>query len=434
MKQNAFNNATWIIGCKIVQSIIAFIIGMLTARYLGPSNYGLISYAAAIVAFFVPIMKLGFNNTLVQEIVYEPENEGKAVGTSLVLCFIASIASIVGVVSFALIFNAKETETIMVCFLYSLTLICQVGEMLQYWFQAKLFAKYSSVASLIAYILVSFYKVYILIAGKNVRWFVITHALEALIISVLLLVIYKKIGNKKLLFSWNLGKRMFAKSRYYIGSGVVLVLFQQIDSVMLKLMSGETETGYYSVASTSVCITAFVFAAVIESIRPSIFESKKNSHKEYENRMVLLFSIVFFLSLAQCVGMTLLAKPMVLIMYGNDYMPAITVLQLLVWNIIFSYLGLVVRNVWILSEEKQNYLWLINLSGVLLNIVINAVLIPICGANGAAIATVISQFFANIIMSVILKPMRPTLKLIYKSMNLKVLFKALESLRKSYGK
>ena len=77
MKQKqVFNNAKWIIVCKIAQSLIQLIVGMLCARYLGPSNYGLINYAASIVAFVLPIMRLGFDSTLVRELIENPENEG----------------------------------------------------------------------------------------------------------------------------------------------------------------------------------------------------------------------------------------------------------------------------------------------------------------------------------------------------------------------
>ena len=58
-------NATWIIGCRIVQAVFALLINMLTARYLGPSSYGLITYASSLVAFVVPIMQLVFNAILV---------------------------------------------------------------------------------------------------------------------------------------------------------------------------------------------------------------------------------------------------------------------------------------------------------------------------------------------------------------------------------
>jgi hypothetical protein len=52
---------------------------MMTARYLGPSNFGVINYAASIVAFVLPVMQLGINSVLVQELVKNPEEEGKTV-------------------------------------------------------------------------------------------------------------------------------------------------------------------------------------------------------------------------------------------------------------------------------------------------------------------------------------------------------------------
>ena len=90
-------NATWIIACKIVQSLLALVINMLTARYLGPSNYGLITYAASLVAFVVPLMQLGLTNILVQELVNRPEEEGKVIGTSTILSLVSSLACIAGV-------------------------------------------------------------------------------------------------------------------------------------------------------------------------------------------------------------------------------------------------------------------------------------------------------------------------------------------------
>ena len=69
-------NAKWIVICKIAQSLIQLPISMLTARYLGPSNYGLIGYAGAVVAFFVPITMLGLQNTLIKELVETPEETG----------------------------------------------------------------------------------------------------------------------------------------------------------------------------------------------------------------------------------------------------------------------------------------------------------------------------------------------------------------------
>ena len=145
MKHSVFKNAAWIIGCKIVQSLINLLIGLLTARYLGPSNYGIISYVSSIVAFAMPIMQLGLKQTLVKEFVQATDREGEILGTALMINIISSIFCMLGSVTFVMVADAGEKQTILVCALYSLTLLFQATEMTQYWFQSKLLSKYPSI-------------------------------------------------------------------------------------------------------------------------------------------------------------------------------------------------------------------------------------------------------------------------------------------------
>jgi O-antigen/teichoic acid export membrane protein len=138
LKNKVAKNGIWIISCKIAQSFLSIIVTMLTARYLGPSNFGLINYAASIVAFVMPIMQLGLNAILVQEIVNKPEKEGETIGTTLIMTQISAFLCIIGVSLFAFIANANEKITFIVCVLYSIQLIFYSIELIQYWFQAKL--------------------------------------------------------------------------------------------------------------------------------------------------------------------------------------------------------------------------------------------------------------------------------------------------------
>ena len=84
-----FKNASWIIVCKIGQAILSLIVTMISARYLGPSGYGVINYVAAIVAFVTPLTQLGLCNIQVQEYVNAPEDEGKILGSSIILSLIS---------------------------------------------------------------------------------------------------------------------------------------------------------------------------------------------------------------------------------------------------------------------------------------------------------------------------------------------------------
>lgn len=229
-----FKNASWIIVCRIVQSLIALVIGMFSARYLGPSNYGLLSYASSVVAFVVPLAQLGLRNVLVEEIVSHPEREGKTLGTSLVMSVLSSLFCIIGCVSFVSVANSGERDTLIVCALYSVSLIFQMTEMIQYWYQGKLLSKYTSITSLLAYGIVALYKVFLLVTGKSIYWFAISHAFDFLIISVILLLFYKKLGGQKLSFSFSFGKQILARSKYYIVSSMLVTVFTQTDKIIMS--------------------------------------------------------------------------------------------------------------------------------------------------------------------------------------------------------
>lgn len=421
MKNSVFKNAGWIIGCKIAQSLINFIIGMITARYLGPSNYGVITYVASVIAFAMPIMQLGLRHTLVKEFIKTPDFEGKILGTSLMLNIISSVFCMIGAIVFVTLVNAGETETILVCALYSLTLILNATEITQYWFQAKLLSKYPSIAALIAYIVVAIYKIYLLITQKSVVWFAFSYVLDYFLISIILMIIYKRVGGQPLTIDWALGKKLLSTSKYYIIPSLMVVIFQNTDRIMIKLMIGEDETGFYSAAITCIGISSFVFAAIIDSARPVILEEKERNQDLYEKRVVQLYSIITFLSLAQSLGMTLLAKPIVFLLYGTEYSKTAGILAVAVWYITFGHYGSV-RNIWILAEGKQKYLTGINIAGALSNVAFNLFLIPVCGAIGAAIASVITQFFTNVIIGFIVKPIRRNNYLMLKSLNPRILF------------
>lgn len=418
-------NASWIIFCKVAQAVLNLIISMITARYLGPSNYGVISYASSIAAFVLPVAYLGLNHVLVQETIQNPQEEGAIYGTSLVLSVCSSVVCLFGVVAFASVANAGENETILVCALYSLILIFQALELIQYWFQAHYLSKYFSIISLCAYALVALYKSFLLVTKKSIYWFAVSNAIDYALIAVALIITYRKLGGKRFRFSVPVAKRMLSQSRYYIVSSMMVTIFAQTDKIMLTLMLDEAATGYYSAAVSCAGMTGFVFGAILDSVRPAVFEAKKESSQKAEKHMSMLYCIIIYLSLAQSVAMTLLAKPIVLILYGSNYAPAVSALRIIVWYTTFSYIGSA-RNIWILSEQKQKYLWIINLSGASANVLLNALLIPRWGINGAAFASLVTQFFTNFIITFLIKPIRKNNTLIFRGLDLRQILRFLK--------
>ena len=427
-RNSTTKNAAWIISCKIIQALLGVLVNMLSARYLGPSNYGLISYAASIAAFALPIVQLGFRSTLVSELVDNPDKEGEIIGTSLFFNVLSSVVCIVGVSAFVYAANQNETTTLLVCALYSISLFSQALEMISYWYQAKLIAQYTSITGLVAYIVVTIYKIYLLATGKSVYWFAVSNALDYFIIAIVLIIFYFKLSDQKLKVSLKRFSQMFAKSKCFIISSLMVTIFAQTDKIMLKGMMTEKDVGIYSAAVTCAGMTGFVFAAIIDSFRPTIFENQKKSIETYENSLISCYAVIIYLSLVQSIVCTIFAKLIIAILYGADYAESANVFGLVVWYTTFSYLG-PIRNIWILAENKQRYLWVINLSGALSNVLLNVFLIPVMGVMGAALASLITQIFTNVIVGFIMKSIRYNNRLMLKGCDPRQMIRYIKKMR-----
>ena len=268
-------------------------------------------------------------------------------------------------------------------------------------------------AMLAAYFVVALYKVYLLATGKSVYWFAVVSSIEFAIVGFSLLGVYHGQGGQKLTASLAMAKKLFSRSRYYIMSSVMVTFFQNTDHVMLQIMMGDAENGIYTAAVTCTTVVSFVYSAIIDSARPVILENKKAGTSAYEAGISKLYCITTYLSLLQGVGFSLLAKPIVMVLFGESYMAAVPVLRILIWYLSFSLMGRV-RNIWILAEEKQQILWKINLSGAIMNIVVNAMVIPLWGAAGAALASLLTQIFTNFVLSFIMEPLRENVVLLLK--------------------
>lgn len=413
MKHPVMKNAAWIIGCRIVQSLLQLVVGMLCARYLGPGNYGILSYAGAVLAFALPFMRLGLNETLVKELSDHPGQDGEIMGTALGMNLLSALVTMGMVLGAVSALNPGDKETILVCGLYSLSLLTGAVEMIRYWFQYRMLASRSAVVALLAYLLVSAYRIALLAAGKSVAWFALTNALDYGLMGGALVVLFLRRGYR-FRFSPTRAREMLRRSAPYIGASLMVVLYQSTDRVMLTALAGARETGLYTAAVTCVTMGQFVYAAMVDSARPVILASREE--EEFQHRMSRLYGAVVYLAAAQGVVFTLAAEKIICLLYGEAYLEAVPVLRVLNGYFIFSCMGLV-RNVWILAREKQRYLWRMNLAGAAVNILLNVWWIPGAGALGAAAASLLTQFFVNYLMGWLVRPIREANFLLLQGLN-----------------
>ena len=418
LKNKIVKNAGWLIAGRVIHMILSFVIGLLTARYLGPNNYGLINYASAYTTFFTSFCTLGINSVIVKNFVDKPDEEGETIGSTLVLRLISSVLSLATIVGFVSIIDHDEPVTVCVVALYCIGLVFQIFDTFNYWFQSKLLSKYYAMATLVAYINVSAYKVVLLVTQKSVEWFAVSNSVDFLIIAIILWAFYKKNNGPELSFSIRKSKELLSVSCSYILSGLMVAIYAATDKLMLKQMMDESSVGYYSLAVSISTIWSFVLSAVIDSMKPGIMEYHNTDKEKYLLMNRRMYAIVFYVSVLASIGITVIAPLFVKIVYGEAYLPAVTPLRIVVWYVAFSYLG-VARDAWIVCEKKQKYLKYIYLGSVFLNVTLNGILISYIGASGAAVASLATQISTIFVFPMFFKELRPNVKLIAESVILK---------------
>ena len=404
-KSAAVKNAGWIIGGKITQMGISLIVGLLTARYLGPSNYGLINYVSAYTAFFMSFCTLGINSVLVKEFIDHPEEEGTFLGTSLAMRAASSFLSAGVIVCAVSIIDRDEPTTIAIAALSSLGLLFQILDTFQYWFQSKLKSKVTAIASLSAYTITAAYKIVLLSLGKSVEWFAFATSLDYICMGIMLLWAYYRCGGQKLAFSSEVGRQILSKSKHFILPGLMVSVYGQADKWMLKQMLGETEVGYYATAVTVCGMWCFVLSAIIDSAYPSIMSAHQTDRNLFEKRNRQLYAAVFYISVMVSAVICIFGNSIIKILYGEQYISAAAPLRIVTWYTAFSYLG-VARNAWIVCEGCQKYLKYIYITAALSNVVLNLVFIPHWGAMGAAAASLVTQILTTIVVPFCIKPLK----------------------------
>ncbi|MBR3805814.1 MAG: flippase [Clostridia bacterium] len=421
LKAKESKNAIWLISGKIAQMILSLFVGVISARYLGPSNYGLISYGTAMVGFFMTFCNLGINSVIVKEFFDHPDEQGKTLGSAILMRIISSILSSVAVIAVSFFLDYGDWETIVIVALCSISLVFHAFDTLNYWFQSQYKSNVTAISIFLAYVATSVYKIVLLIFNKSVFWFAFASSVDYIVLSIILLIAYKMNNGQKMMFSFKSGKRILKKSYHYILAGMMTAIYGHTDKLMLKQMLGESEVGYYATAVAICSMWTFVLSAIIDAMYPTIIKSFKQTPELFDKKNRQLYAIVFYITVFVSVMFLIFGEFGIWLLYGEEYLPAATPLRIITWYTAFSYFG-VARNAWMVCNEKQKYLKYMYVVAAVMNVVLNLIFIPLWGGAGAAFASLITQICTSIVLPYCIKDLRPNAKLMLEAIILKDVF------------
>lgn len=405
--QEAFNkylkNTGWLMFGKMLSLLVSLVI----TRYLGPKQYGDLSFAIALVTITSAIGALGLDSFIVREIINEPNKKDEILGTAFWLRILTNTLLIPITIAIYLSYHYftgqdGKTLTLMVALL-ALTSVFKSFNVIDSYFQSQVQSKYVVHVQNICLITSAIIKVLIVSLGLPLIYIVFALVFDAFILALGLVLIYHLKASKVVYwtFSKARAKSLLIKSFPLILSAIVITLYMKIDVVMLK-ESGSEVVGIYSAAANLSEAWYFIPIAIISSVFPAIINARKTDYERYKKRMRNLYDLLVFISVPVAIFISIFANFIVEIIYQNKFYGSGAILSIHIWSGVFVFLG-VASSQYLLAEGYTKIAFYRGAMGAIANILLNIWLIPLYGGIGASIATLIACFISTFYLLVIPK-------------------------------
>lgn len=414
LKSKFIRNTGWLLFEQVFRMIISLVVTSLIARYLGTENFGLVNYSLAYITIFITICNLGIDSIIVNEIIKNRTETGKIIGSTIFLRLIASVLSILLVYFIIRIIEPDHHVLYVITFIQSISLLLIIFDTLEYWFQSNLKSKYIVISKSVAFTIVSVWRILLVVFEQPLYYFAVATVIEATVMSLSIFIYYNRLNGPKLLLSFETVKHLVTNSFYHFIAGLLIMIYTQIDKIMLGQIVGSRTVGVYVAAMTISSLWMFIPHSIIESSRPIIMSVKSDNEYEYVKKNKQLYSLIIWIGIVAAIVITLLSKHIILFIYGNQFIESVDVLIILIWSRIFALIG-TAKSIWLTVENLGKYqVYFVGIAAFL-NIIFNFTLIPRFGVFGAAIASLIAEVISSFFACLLFKKTRPLFKLILES-------------------
>ncbi len=395
-----FKNTSWLFGEKILRMIVGLFVGIWIARYLGPEQFGVFSYAQSFVGLFTAIATLGLDGIVVRELVKDKNRRNELIGTAFWMKLMGAVSVLI-ILAIAVNFTSNDHYINVLVFIIASATIFQSFNVVDFYFQSKVMSKYVVYANIISLFMSSIVKVVLLLNEAPLIAFAWVVLFDSFVLAMGYIYVYFRYGPSKLDIEYNdsFFKTLKFKKETAISllkdswplilSGAVLMIQARIDQVMIKEIIGTTEVGYYSVALRLIEAFGFITMLLKSSLYTAIQNAKKKSEVLYKDRLLNFYRLNFLLFLVTAIPIFIFSEQIVILLYGMEYQSAGVLLALMASRLFFTNMG-VSRGVFIITENLMKFSLITMILGTITNIILNYLWIEEYGAKGAIVATIIS--------------------------------------------
>lgn len=380
-------NMGWLFLEKVLRMIVTLFVGIWVVRYLGPEQFGLLSYAQSIALILIVFTGLGLDSIIVRELVRDSAHEQVILRTAIALKLAASLMVVLTLI-LTLFLYGSDSQSIWLILIVSLSSLFASFSPVGNYFQANVLSKYVVMANMLAFGLIGLLKVSLILLHASVTAFAITNLIECALVAVFLILFYKKKTASKLT-GWSvdfvIARQLITQTWPLAIAATLAVVLDNINQVMIKWLVGLDAVGHYVAAARLSEVWFFVGAAVVSTFFPAILNAQAQDTARYERRMQRLFDLLVVLAVVIALPVAIFSQQITVLIYGEAYQDSANVLALHICAAIFVFMK-AASSQWLVIHELQKYAYYQNFIAIVINVILNIMFVPIYGIAGSALA------------------------------------------------
>ncbi|WP_299176851.1 flippase [uncultured Chryseobacterium sp.] len=395
---------------NVVRVISGAAVGLITMPYinrvLGVEAVGKVEYVNTIVNYFLLFTALGIPMYGIREISKVRDKPFAKAKTLAELLIILAITSFVGyILLFGVLYNLEyfKVYRAIILIMSSMIFLSNIGA--EWYFQGIEDQLYITIRYIgVRLIMVVLMLLYIH-SPQDEQFYALCIVLTTCGANVLNLFVFSKILYKQkrgLLRSLNIKRHIRPVLTIFVAT-ISVNIYLQLDYVLIGTLIGDKYVGYYSVANKLVRFI-ISFITIIGSVMlprlSFLFQENKDQYSDYLKRS---FTLLILISFPFSVYFLVFAEPLIRIIAGNQFYPAILTMRIISPLCIIVSIAYFMGFLILYPQNKEKIYTQAVLCSAIFSIVVNFFAIKNFLHNGAAVVGILSELLAIIIMYIILR-------------------------------
>lgn len=386
-------NTAYLVAAFVGQKLLSFVYFTLVARAVGVEGAGKYVIATSFTTIFSIFVDLGLSNVLVREVAKFPEKAGTLLANVLGLKTILAAGSAVAVTVAAWLLGYSPEVRVMIAVATIVMTLDSVHLVFYSVMRGFQNLRYEAVGVVTG-------QVVTITAGG--LFFALHLPLPFLIVALLCGSAWNVFWSARMLvrkfpvpvqLALDPGVVRFFRDVTvpFALAGIFSRIYSYIDSIMLSKLGTEADVGLYGVAYKLAFAFQFLPMSFAAAVYPAMSEYYVKDRKKLGNVFVTSMKYLMFLVVPLAFGIAVLAEPVVTTVYGTAFRGAVVPLQILIFSLVFAFLYWPAGSLLNACDRQSSNTWIMGTTMVV-NIAMNAALLPRYGAVGAAFSALVGNF------------------------------------------